>query len=130
MFDFIKNRMSSLFDDILKRKKLTPELLKQTQEDLKKVLLEGDVPEPAIDELFVGINEKLVGKKADKATPSELYIKLIYEKLVDLLGGKTVCELSFNIPSVIMVMGVQGSGKTTTVGKLAYYIQKMAEKRG
>ena len=130
MFDFIKTRISSLFDDILKRKKLTPELLKQTQNDLKNVLLEADVPEPAINQLFIGIDEKLVGKKADKATPSELYIKLIYENLVELLGGKAICELSFNIPSIIMVMGVQGSGKTTTVGKLAYYIQKMAEKRG
>ena len=130
MFDFIKERISSVFNGILKRKNLTPELLEQAQNDLKKALLEADVPAVAIEELFNGIDQQLLGKKLNKVTPSELYIKLVYEKLVDLLGGKASCELSFKIPSVIMVMGVQGSGKTTTIAKIAYYIQKQAEKRG
>lgn len=130
MFDFIKERISSVFENILKRKTLTPEVLAETQSELKTALLEADVPSIAIEELFKGINDELQGKKADKATPTELYVKLVYEKLVELLGGKTVCDLSFKIPSVIMLMGVQGSGKTTTAAKLAYYIQKQAEKRG
>lgn len=130
MFDFVKEKISSVFNSLLKNKTLTASQLEKAEQELKIVLLEADVDPQAIDYIFDGIKEKLAGKKAKDSTPSELYIKLMYEKIVEMLGGDSVCELSFKIPSVIMVMGVQGSGKTTTIAKLANYIKKNAEKRG
>lgn len=106
------------------------------QETLQKVhdaLLEADVPYQLVETFLKEVSQEIVGQKVLTASlkPGEHLVKIIHDKLVNFLGGSANLEtITFQIPSIIMVMGLQGSGKTTTVGKLAYFIQKQAEKRG
>ena len=78
------------------------------------------------------VKKDVVGQKVFASMdPSEQFVKVVYDRILSFLGGEYLQEsFGFQIPSTILVMGLQGSGKTTTLGKLAYFIQKQAEKRG
>jgi signal recognition particle subunit SRP54 len=132
MFDFLSNKFSNLFSRLTGQNKLTQQNMQETLLKVKDALLEADVPYQLVETFLNEVSAEVVGQKVLTASlkPGEHLIKIIHDKLVHFLGGASGPELTFQIPSIIMLMGLQGSGKTTTIAKLAYFVQKQAEKRG
>ena len=101
-----------------------------TESDLKLALLEADVNYKIVKEFIASINEKALGQDVLKSlTPGQQVIKIVKDELVELLGGtESRINFSSNPPTVIMLVGLQGSGKTTTAGKLANILRKQGKK--
>jgi signal recognition particle subunit SRP54 len=132
MFDFLSNKFSNLFSRLTGHSKLTEKNMQETLQKVQDALLEADVPYQVVENFLQAVSSEVIGQKVLTASlkPGEHLIKIIYDKLVALLGGTAGTDtITFQIPSIIMVMGLQGSGKTTTIAKLAYYVQQQAEKR-
>ena len=130
MFDFLSQKFSSIFSTLTGRAKLSEDNIQEVLQKVKDALIEADVPYELVQEFTQGIKEDAVGKKIIKSLkPGEQFIKVVHERLIQFLGGQDNAHFSFQIPSVTMIMGLQGSGKTTTLGKLASYVQKQAKKR-
>lgn len=132
MFDLLSDKFSHVLNWMKGRGRLTDEMVEQALEQVKEALLEADVPHGIITDFLEMVKKDVVGQKlSSKVNPGDLFIKAVYEKTVEFLGGTAAHkQVSFQIPSIIMHIGLQGSGKTTTLGKLAYRIKKDAEKRG
>lgn len=132
MFDFLSEKFSSIFSRLTGKGSLTEENLQDAILKVKDALLEADVPYKLIEEFVESIKADMIGKKVVKSIkPSDQFIKIVHERLLYFLGAEaSEAEFSLQIPSTVMVMGLQGSGKTTTVAKLANFIKKQAEKRG
>lgn len=133
MFDFLSNKFSNLFSRLTGHNRLTEQNMQETLQKVKDSLLEADVPYVVVETFLHEVSQEVIGQKVLTASlkPGEHLIKIIHDKLIAFLGGSTSLEaITFQIPSVLMLMGLQGSGKTTTIAKLAYYIQKQADKRG
>lgn len=128
MFDFLSQKFSSLFSSFEKTKKITEKEVTFVIEQVKEALLEADVPYDVVQAFTQSFADEAVGEKIMASRkPSEQLLKMVHDKIVSFLGSKTVSfDLSF--PSIVMVMGLQGSGKTTTIGKFAYKVKKDAEK--
>jgi len=129
MFDFLSQKFSSLFSR-LSDAQVTEAAIQETVEAVQTSLLEADVPYNVVQQFIASVKSEVVGQKIiGKLKPAEQLMKVVHDKVVEFLGGQ---EQSFevNSPATIMVMGLQGSGKTTTIGKLAYKIKKESEKAG
>lgn len=128
MFDFLSQKFSSLFSRLSDGKVLTEYNIQETLEAVRGGLLEADVPYDVVQTFIESVKSEVVGQKIiGKLKPAEQLMKVVQDKLVDFLGGQDK-TFSFSFPSTIMVMGLQGSGKTTTIGKLSYKIKKDSEK--
>lgn len=132
MFDFLSNKFSSIFAKITGQDRLTEKNIEEIILKVKDSLSEADVPYEVIEKFISEVKSEVVGKKIFASLkPSEQLIKIVYDKILNFLGGQLIdASFSFDIPSVIMVMGLQGSGKTTTIAKLANAIKEGAKKRG
>lgn len=132
MFDFLTQKFSSIFSSITKQTHLTEQNMQGVLEQIKDTLIESDVPYDTVQTFMQGVSQEVTGKKiVTGLRPSEQFIKIVYDKMVSFLGGQaTQDSFTFQIPSVVCVMGLQGSGKTTSIGKLAYFIKQQAQKRG
>jgi signal recognition particle subunit SRP54 len=132
MFDFLSQQFSSVFSRLTGKSHLTEQNVQEALDKVKEALLEADVPYACVDSFLQEVYQEAVGQKVLKSLkPGEQFIKVVHEKLIHFLGGKGASTpFSFQIPSIIMVMGLQGSGKTTTIAKLAYYMQEQAKQRG
>jgi signal recognition particle subunit SRP54 len=128
MFDFLSQKFSSLFSGLESVKKLTEQNIQEALETVQEALLEADVPYGVVQTFIASVKNDVVGQKIVGALkPAEQLMSVVQRKIVDFLGGDDAMS-SFSSPSTVMVMGLQGSGKTTTIGKLAYKIKKDAEK--
>lgn len=128
MFDFLSQKFSSLFSHLSESKTLTQDNIAQTIDSVQAALLEADVPYNVVVQFIESVKNEVIGQKIiNKLKPAEQLMKVVQDKLIDFLGGQDKA-FSFSFPATIMVMGLQGSGKTTTIGKLAYKIKKDAEK--
>ncbi|MBI2345212.1 signal recognition particle protein [Candidatus Dependentiae bacterium] len=132
MFDFLTEKFSSIFSSFTRQNHLTQQNMQSILEQVKDALIEADVSYDTVQAFANEVQQEVVGKKIISGLrPSDQFIKIVYDKMVAFLGGAATQEtFTFQIPSVICVMGLQGSGKTTTIGKLAYFIKNQAEKRG
>lgn len=132
MFDFLSQKFSGVLGWLKDRGRLTDQNISQAMDQVRDALLEADVSYDVIQDFLNQIKEEIVGKKIQTSlNAGQNFIKIVHEKLVDFLGGKdSVVIKNFQIPSAIMVMGLQGSGKTTTIAKLADFVLKEAQKRG
>ncbi|MFA5998536.1 MAG: signal recognition particle protein [Candidatus Babeliales bacterium] len=132
MFDFLTKKFSGIFASLTGKSKLTEQNLQQVLGQIKDSLLESDVAYESVQTFVDGVQREVVGQKVVASmNPSEQFVKIVYDRMLSFLGGQYLAEgFNFQIPSVIMVMGLQGSGKTTSIGKLAYFIKKQAEKHG
>lgn len=129
MFDFLSQKFSGIFSSLKTTKTLTDGAIVGALDDVTNALLEADVPYNLVTEFVESVRKEALGQTTlKKVKPEEQFVKIIYDKLVEFFGGQTVA-VNFAIPSVIMVMGLQGSGKTTSIGKLAHFIQKEATKK-
>ena len=128
MFDFLSQKFSSLFSHLGDTKKITEQNIQEALETVEQALIEADVPYGVVQTFIESVKNDVVGQKIVGALkPAEQLMMVVQNKIVDFLGGSN-SESSFLFPSTVMVMGLQGSGKTTTIGKLAYKIKKDAEK--
>lgn len=132
MFDFLSKKFSSIFSSLTGQSKLTEKNVDESISKIKDSLLSADVPYDLVDEFIEEVKKDVIGKKVmSSMNPGEQFVKVVYDRILAFLGGKYLQEsFTFQIPSAVMVMGLQGSGKTTTIGKLARFIQMQAEKRG
>ncbi len=132
MFDFLTEKFSTLLNSLTGRNKLTEKNLEEILEQVKDSLLQADISYELAINFINEVKSDLVGQKVFASmNPSEHFVKVMYERLLHFLGGSYTQEtFTLPIPSVVMVMGLQGSGKTTTIGKLAYFFKKQAQTRG
>ena len=121
MFDNLTNRLSSVVQSIKGSGRLTEKNIKETLRQIRLALLEADVSLPVVKEFISNISEKVVGTKFDKSLkPGQALTKIIQNELIEIFGKDSFhLNLSRSAPIIIMLVGLQGSGKTTTAGKLA-----------
>lgn len=131
MFDFLSQQFSSIFSRITGKGQLTEHTIAEIIAKSKETLLEADVPYALVDTFLDSVNREISNKKIFASLkPNELFIKIFHDKLKEFLGGDDSKLFSFKGPAVVMVMGLQGSGKTTSIAKMAYWARKHAQKNG
>jgi signal recognition particle subunit SRP54 len=125
VFENLGDRLQSAMHKIKGYGKITEENINEVTREIRLALLEADVNYKVVKEFVNNVKEKALGEEVRKSLkPSELFVKIVKEELVSLLGGKQD-ELAINgNPAVLMLVGLQGSGKTTTIGKLALFLRK------
>ncbi|PKN03644.1 signal recognition particle protein [Candidatus Dependentiae bacterium HGW-Dependentiae-1] len=128
MFDFLSKKFSSIVASLSGQSKLTEKNIIQSLEQIKQALLEADVPYQLVDQFVVSIKDEALGQKVFASVkPGDQLVKLVHDKLVLFLGEQQAL-FAPKYPAVVMVMGLQGSGKTTTLAKLAHRVHQ--EKKG
>ena len=117
-----------MFSGLEGNKNLTEQNIQEALETVEQALLEADVPYVVVQTFITSVKNDVVGQKiVGSLKPAEQLMSVVQRKIVDFLGGDGSGS-SFSFPSTVMVMGLQGSGKTTTIGKLAYQIKRDAQK--
>jgi signal recognition particle subunit SRP54 len=132
MFDTLGDRLSGVFDQLAGRGALTAVDVDEALRQVRIALLEADVALPVVKDFIAHARVRAAGEEVLRAVkPSEQVIKIVYDGLVEMLGGEEPEDLDFNVapPAVILMSGLQGSGKTTTAAKLALRITKTLRKR-
>ena len=131
MFDTLSDRLGSVFDRLRGRGALTEADVRSAMREVRVALLEADVALPVAREFVEQVTEKAVGQEVLRSvTPGQMVVKYVHDALVETLGSET-SELNLNVtpPAVIMMVGLQGSGKTTTTAKLAKRLVERDRKR-
>lgn len=129
MFESLGDRLQSAVDKIKGYGKITEDNIKDITREIRLALLEADVNYEVVKEFVANVKEKALGEEVAKSLkPGEVFVKILKDELVELLGGEKK-ELYINgNPSILMLVGLQGSGKTTTIGKLANMLRKKHKK--
>ncbi|MFA6065567.1 MAG: signal recognition particle receptor subunit alpha [Candidatus Babeliaceae bacterium] len=131
MFDLLANKFSSIFSRLTGSGKLDENAISTVFSQIEDALFEADVPYAVVKDFLGSLKQEVTGQARNKAlNQREQLIKLVHDKILYFLGGAGQGAFSFAIPSTIMIMGLQGSGKTTTIGKLAHFVQQAALARG
>lgn len=129
MFEALTERLTQLFEQLKRRGKLTEADVDAAMRTVRLALLEADVHYSVVKTLIARVRERAVGVEVSKAlNPGQQVIKIVNEELVRTLGEPAPLNLSGPRPRVIMLVGLQGSGKTTAAGKLANYLRKRGER--
>ena len=129
MFESLTGRLNQVFDQLRRRGKLTEGDVDMALREVRLALLEADVHFSVVKALITRVRERSVGKEVSKAlNPGQQIIKIVYEELIATLGEPEPLNLSGPKPRMIMLVGLQGSGKTTTVGKLARFLRSKGER--
>lgn len=129
-FEGLSSKLQAITDKFKGKARVTESDLKEMLREVKLALLEADVNYKIVKEFIATIQEKALGEEVLKSlTPGQQVVKIVKDEIVELLGG-TDSKINFspNPPTVIMLVGLQGSGKTTTAGKLANLIRKQGKK--
>ena len=129
-FEGLSSRLQEITRKIRGKARITESDLKEMLREVKLALLEADVNYKIVKEFIAIIQEKALGQDVLKSlTPGQQVVKIVKDELVELLGGQT-SQINFtpNPPTIIMLVGLQGSGKTTTAGKLANILRKQGKK--
>ena len=129
-FEGLSSRLQEITRKIRGKARITESDLKEMLREVKLALLEADVNYKIVKEFIESIREKALGQDVLKSlTPGQQVVKIVKDELVELLGG-TESKVNFtpNPPTIIMLVGLQGSGKTTTAGKLANLFRKEGKK--
>lgn len=130
MFDFLSRKFSEIVNKLTDGGKLTDSNIAQALESVRDALLEADVPYELVNAFVASVKQDALGKKVlSSVKPGEQFVKIVYDQLVTFMGGSNN-SFVFQMPSVVMVMGLQGSGKTTSIAKMVRFVQKEAEKKG
>ncbi|MDI3542660.1 MAG: signal recognition particle subunit [Candidatus Atribacteria bacterium] len=126
MFEALTDRLNNLFKKLRSKGKLSEEEVDAILKELRMVLLESDVYYRVVKDLTSRVRERAVGKEVmESVTPGEMVIKILWEEIRQILGGEAQeLNLSGSFPALVMMVGLQGSGKTTTCGKLGVYLKE------
>ena len=123
------DRLTNAIRNIKGMGRITEENINDAVREIRMALLEADVNYTVVKEFINNVKEKALGQEVDKSLkPDELFIKIVKDEVVELLGGETAPLCVDGNPSILMLVGLQGSGKTTTSGKLANYLRKKEAK--
>lgn len=129
-FEMLTDKLTAAIQKIRGQKTVTEQDLKETLRDVRLALLEADVNFKVVKEFTTKIKERVQGQKIDpNLTAGQYIVKVVHEELIAFLGGEqSKLQFSSNPPTVIMLAGLQGAGKTTSIGKLANYLRKNGKK--
>ena len=130
MFESLGDRLQNVVSKIKGYGKITEENISEITREIRLALLEADVNYQVVKEFISTVKEKALGEEVAKSLkPGEQFVKIVKDELVELLGGeKKDINLNGN-PATLMLVGLQGSGKTTTIAKLANYLRKKYKKK-
>ena len=130
MFENLGDRLTNVVNKIKGYGKITEDNISDITRELRLALLEADVNYQVVKTFISNVKEKALGEEVSKSLkPSELFIKIVKDELVELLGGdKKELTMKEN-PNILMLVGLQGSGKTTTIGKLSLLLRKKYHKK-
>jgi signal recognition particle subunit SRP54 len=131
MFDTLSDRLGSVFDRLRGRGALTEADVRSAMREVRVALLEADVALPVARDFVEQVTEKAVGQEVLRSvTPGQMVVKYVHDALVEMLGSETAeLDLAVAPPAVIMMVGLQGSGKTTTTAKLAKRLTERERKK-
>ena len=130
MFEYMGDRLTNAIRNIKGMGRITEENINDAVREIRMALLEADVNYTVVKEFISNVKEKALGQEVDKSLkPDELFIKIVKDEVVELLGGEVAPLCVTGNPTILMLVGLQGSGKTTTSGKLANYLRKKEAKK-
>ena len=126
MFDTLSDRLNKVFTGLRGKGRLSAADIDATAREIRIALLEADVALPVVRQFIAAVKERATGEEVSKAlNPAQQVIKIVNEELVEILGGQTRrLQYAKTGPTVIMLAGLQGSGKTTLAGKLARHLKQ------
>ena len=129
MFEYMGDRISNAIKNIKGMGKITEDNISDAMREIRMALLEADVNYDVVKEFIRNVKEKALGMDVAKSLkPDELFIKIVKDELVNLLGKDYIPLETTKNPTIVMMVGLQGSGKTTTVGKLSNMLRKKYKK--
>lgn len=129
MFENLSDRLQDVMHKIKGYGKITEDNISDMMREIRLSLLEADVNYKVVKEFTNNVKEKALGEEVNKSlSPGEVFVKIVKDELTELLGGENSPLNTKGNPSVLMLVGLQGSGKTTTIGKLANYLRKNEKK--
>ena len=132
MFDGLTERLSTVFDRLSGRGVLSEKDVDEALREVRVALLEADVALPVVRDFIAKAKEEAAGEAVIRSIrPADQVVKIVYDGLIDMLGGEEPepLHLALNPPTVILIAGLQGSGKTTMTGKLALRLAKLERKK-
>ena len=131
MFESLSDKLKRALKNLRGEGVLTPEHVDAALREIRMALLEADVSYKVVKDFVASVREKAEGQQVwQELRPSEQVVKIVYDELVELLGGQS-SRLVFTkqVPNVVMIVGLQGSGKTTSTGKIALWLAKNQERK-
>jgi signal recognition particle subunit SRP54 len=132
MFESLSNRLNDVFDRLRRHGALSEDDVGAALREIRIALLEADVALPVVKDFVNAIREKAVGQEVLRSvTPGQMVVKIVHDHLVETLGGVAAAGLNLNAvpPVVVMMVGLQGSGKTTSAAKLARILKQRERKK-
>jgi signal recognition particle subunit SRP54 len=126
VFETLSDRLTQVFSSLRGKGRLSPADIDATAREIRIALLEADVALPVVRQFIARVKERAAGEEVSQAlNPAQQVIKIVHEELVTILGGETRrLRFAKNPPTVIMLAGLQGAGKTTLAGKLALWLKE------
>jgi len=130
MFESLSEKLDVSFKKLRGHGRLTEDNVKDALRDVRMVLLEADVNFVVVKQFIKAVRERAMGQEVlQSLTPAQQFVKIVHEELVALMGGSlSPLDLATTPPVAILMVGLQGSGKTTSSGKLALYLKKKEKK--
>jgi signal recognition particle subunit SRP54 len=132
MFESLSNRLSATFDRLRGRGALSETEVLEAMREVRLALLEADVALPVVKEFVTKVRDRAVGAEVLRSvTPGQQVVKIVNDVLIESLGGEGAVPLNLNVPAPIpiLMVGLQGSGKTTTAGKLGLMLRTKERRR-
>ena len=130
MFDNLSNKLDKAFQVLKGHGKITEINVAETLKEVRRALLDADVNFKIAKEFTSRVKEKAIGQKVlTSLQPGQLLVKIVKDELVELMGANAVGINLSTKPTIILMSGLQGSGKTTFTGKLALYLKKKHNKK-
>ncbi|MCD8194717.1 MAG: signal recognition particle protein [Coprobacillus sp.] len=130
-FENLTDRFKSIFKKLRGQTRLTEGNMDEMMKEIRLALLDADVNYKVVKEFTNNVKEKALHQKVlETLDPSQMVVKIVHDELVDLLGSTdSELHINKNKPTIIMLVGLQGTGKTTTAGKLSYYFKNKMNKK-
>lgn len=129
MFDNLTQRLNHIFDNLRRRGKLSERDVDAAMHEVRLALLEADVHFKVVQDFMARVRERAIGHEVSRAlVPGQQVVKIVHEALIATLGEPVALDLRGAKPRVIMLTGLQGSGKTTVAGKLARLLRSQGER--
>ena len=130
MFENLGDRLQNALHKIKGYGKITEDNIGDMMKEIRLALLEADVNYKVVKEFVNNVKEKALGEEVRTSIkPGDLFVKIVKDELTELLGGDSAPLNTTGNPAILMLVGLQGSGKTTTIGKLANYLRKKKGKK-
>ena len=125
MFNSLSDRLSSTFKNLKGKGRLTEADIDATAREIRRALLDADVAVPVVRSFIAGVKERALGEEVSQAlNPGQQVVKIVNDELVTILGGETRhIQHAKTGTTIIMLVGLQGAGKTTLAGKLAHQLK-------